>query len=537
MGLDSIVMDEFHGETRTDPFTLLGKAVSVRPEDQATVFDITTKMGGCSNLYYSLVFWLPKLDYRIAKVDETMEVAPTHIDAYNLTIAQKQKLEGAIKTGLASAAQAIADYELLAHDQRRYQEVWDYFKKGRKDDHVLRSLFVDRIDAYTGEGFSMVTMTKRWPTIITDFIRLSKLNSEKITKDKKGNSMEKEMSIDEIKNELDVTQAEATVLKTKNELYNEWKKLFLPTVKNRLARIENMVNSREKSAEEYKNWLKPYIARYKLMREATEANPSAWVNDYVMTPGFSQAVAFSTVRLWAWRPMIIDEKDKPAYETFSKKSEWMIDPYDDLVKEWAPKIEKHYEFTKGYIDENIEKIKEGALGTYESPSFQRVYQYEFSRPQMDPRFLYYQMYDITFMRSIIKTAPPEGSELENVMIMPLENWIISQNVMLLHIIELWARKKHFDRYVEQIVGSKNLEDQIRERLDEEYEGKEGKKEKKEPNKFAKTLSKSVKNFGSLFVKPGPYESNFFERITKLYLVKSGQEYGVVINFIKDNIGA
>ncbi|MBU0898884.1 MAG: hypothetical protein KKB03_03080 [Nanoarchaeota archaeon] len=521
MSFEKTVMDnEIHDKYRIDPLTLLGRAMTIRPENQATVFDITTKMGGVSNLYYSLVFWLGKQDYVLKKVDEYMEVTPTHIDAYNLTIAQKQKLEGAIKLGLSSAAQAVADFELLDHDKRRYQEIWDYFKKGKKDDHVLRSLFIDRVDAYTGEGFSMVTMTKRWPTIITDFIRMGNKELE---------------NVDDIKRELDVSQAEATVLKSKNELFSEWKRLFLPTVKNRLARIENMVNAREKSVEEYKNWLKPYIARYRMMRESTEANPSVYTNDWVMTPGFSQAVAFSGIRLWFWKPFILTEKGRPTYEIYGKpkRGKWIFDPYDDLVKSITPKIEEKYGLQEGEIEDNIKKIIGEAL-----QSDSKFEQYEFGgRPTMDPKYLYYQFFDISIMRSIIKTAPPEGGELENIVFSPLENWLFSQNVMLLHIIELWARERHFTNYVEQIVGSKNLENKIRDRLDAEYEGKKEKKKNKKESKFASSLSKSVKNLTGLFVKPGPYETNFKERITKLYLVDSGANYGPIIKYIKANIGA
>ncbi|MFH1445302.1 MAG: hypothetical protein ABIF08_02360 [Nanoarchaeota archaeon] len=510
---EKTVMDELHDKTRTKPFDLLGTAMSIRPENQGITIDYTTKMGGASNLYYGLVFWLPKQDYNVVKVDEYMEVSPTHVDTYNLTIAQKQKLEGAIKTGLASAAQAVADFELLKHDHRRYREIWDYFKKGKKDDHVLRSLFIDRVDAYTGEGFSLVTMTKRWPTIITDFIRLG------------GKELE---TVDEIRKEIDVSQAEATVLKTKNELYLEWKELFFPTVKERLARIENMVKSREKSVEEYKNWLKPYVARYRMMREATEARPEVFSQDYLMTPGFSQAVAFTGVRLWVWKPFELKETGKP--EFVPKKGKWLIDPYDDFVRYWKKKIAEKYKVP--ITDKDVEDIKNNAI----TEGLHDKKQYEMSQTRMDPRYLYYQMFDMKIARTIIKTPPPEGGELENIMFWPLETWVISQNVLLCHLIELHARNEHFKRYVEELVGSKNLEDEIRERLESEYEGKEKikKTEKKKPFSGA---GSGMKKFGGLFVKKGPYESNFAERITKVYLVNSGSAFGEMLGHIKSLMGA
>ncbi|MCK4496773.1 MAG: hypothetical protein KAU24_01155, partial [Candidatus Aenigmarchaeota archaeon] len=228
---------------------ILGEALMGTPENQDIVMDFTTSMGQCSSVYYSFIFQLPKWDYSVRKIEEWMDVSPVHADAYNLMVVQRQKLESAIKTGLTSATEAVTHYELLAHDARRYREILDYFVKGEKDEHVLRSLFVDRVDAFTGEGYSLITMAKRWPTIITDFIRM-KTEWDDINK---------------IRKELDVSQAEATVLRTKNELYIEWKKIFLPVLKDRYARIKTMVDARKRSIDEYKKWLKPYITKHKMM--------------------------------------------------------------------------------------------------------------------------------------------------------------------------------------------------------------------------------------------------------------------------------
>ncbi|UCD07199.1 MAG: hypothetical protein JSW41_05235, partial [Candidatus Aenigmatarchaeota archaeon] len=266
-------------DNRDKPFT--GEVVFGAPGEMEIILDFTGLRGSGSNIYHAFIYQAPKWRCTVKKVDESLYVSPVWAEYYNLTIAQKQKLEGAIKTGLASATQAVADYELLKHDSRRYREVIDYFVKADKtsDEHVLRSLFVDRVDAYTGEGFSMVTMARRWPTIITDFIRMkTEWTDPKVIDEKK--------QVEHIRKELDVSAAEATVLKTKNSLYREWVELFLPQVKERYARIENLVRAREKSVDEYRKWLKPYIAKFRVMKEAEEGRPGAWVSDAYVTPGF-----------------------------------------------------------------------------------------------------------------------------------------------------------------------------------------------------------------------------------------------------------
>jgi hypothetical protein len=345
---------------------ILGEALVGVPENQDIVMDFTTSMGQCSNVYYSFVFQLPKWDYNNRKVEEWMDISPVHADAYNLMAAQRQKLESAIKTGLTSATEAVTHYELLAHDARRYREILDYFREGEKDEHVLRSLFVDRVDAFTGEGYSLITMTKRWPTIITDFIRMrTGLND-----------------IKKIRDELDVSQAEATVLRTKNELYIEWRKLFKPVIMERYARIKTMVDARKKSIDEYKKWLKPYITRHKMMQEMPEIKPSAFVTNSVMVPGFGQAVMFSGVRLWVWRPFNPEEPGRPEFVAEEKgHGVWEIDPYDDFVKKWIPYIEHKYEVK--IDDKTVRKLlKQWSSSTTEKP-----------RPEIDPKRPYYILFD------------------------------------------------------------------------------------------------------------------------------------------------
>ena len=493
---------------------ILGEALMGTPENQDIVMDFTTSMGQCSSVYYSFIFQLPKWDYSVRKIEEWMDVSPVHADAYNLMVVQRQKLESAIKTGLTSATEAVTHYELLAHDARRYREILDYFVKGEKDEHVLRSLFVDRVDAFTGEGYSLITMAKRWPTIITDFIRM-KTEWDDINK---------------IRKELDVSQAEATVLRTKNELYIEWKKIFLPVLKDRYARIKTMVDARKRSIDEYKKWLKPYITKHKMMQEMPELRPSAFVTNAVMVPGFGQAVMFSGVRLWIWRPFNQEEPGKTEFVAEFKEGVPIdIDPYDDFVKKWIPYIEHKYEVK---IDDKTVRrlLKEWTTSKTEKP-----------RPEIDPERPYYILFDLVVNRSVIKTPPPAGGELENMMLTPLRTTLISLNILLLHMLEVWAIEKKFDREVNELIGAPELEEELRKEVEEEFELKK-KKKKKEETFFYRLREKGsrtkriFKSLSRYFIRPGPYESNFKERVTKIYMVGSGKIYQQMVDFWKEKIG-
>ncbi len=528
------VVKLLQSEAFSSPIGLLGEVFMISPENQGMVMDFTTKVGGCSNAYYSFVFQMPKWNYRMEKVNEAMAVSPTHMDAYNLFAGQKQKLEGQIKQGLASAMQAITDYELLRHDERRYREIIDYFKKGATDDHVLRSLFVDRVDAYTGEGYSMITMAKRWPTIINDFIRMGRIEA-----DEKKKGVENPLaSTEDMEKKLDVPLAEATVLYTKNELYKEWKELFRPVVQERYARIKAAADSRKESIRQYREWLKPYVARHKTMKEIDQAvAPSL----RLYAPGFGTSTLLTSVRLWAWRSFPLEEKRKP--ESLKVKGEnlgFPINPFDEWSKRWIARINIKYQ-TK-FKDEDIVKMIEKFTQTSMGPGYKEN---EVPGPWMSTDDVYYVLFDVYIERSIIKTPPPEGTEMEDIMLNPVRIWLLSQNALLVHLVELEAIKEQFNREINEMIGAQEMEDDILNKVRKEMD-EAGKEPEKEGVSFTRSMRNAVnrfersydwlvdktKPFRRYFFRPGPYENVFNERITKLYLVASGKNYQQVTDFWK-----
>jgi hypothetical protein len=492
----------------------VGEVLHGTPGEMAMILDYTCLRGGGSNIYHSFIYKAPKWRYTVKKADESLFVSPVWAEFYNITVAQKQKLEQAIKTGLTSAAQSVADYELLSHDTRRYKEIIDYFVDAEKtkDEHVIRSLFVDRVDAYTGEGYSMVTMARRWPTIITDFIRMKS----------------EWMDVDTIRKELDVAAAEATVLKTKNMLYNEWKELFLPVVKERFARIENLARARKKSVEEYRKWLKPYIAKFRSMKEMDEKDPKSWVSNAYVTPGFGQSEAVVNTRLWLWKSISIVEAGKPPAVKTKRGGKWEIDPYDNWVKSWLKVIEYKYELR--IEDKDVKAVLEKALSKEGM---------QFEVQPMYPEDLYYILFDMNWIISLLRTPPPEGVESDNLMIYPVTTWILSQNAVLLYMIELMAKEHAMEHYINEIIGAKSIEEQILKEVEARF------KEKKEPGawpRFSGRMSgvkrwfkPKVLAFVHLFIRPGPYEAVFYERVSKMYFRASGKDYQQVTNYLKEKM--
>ena len=505
--------------------------------NMCTELNLTAAPGIASALYYSLVFQLPKWGYSLAKVEEWIEVSPTHTEYYQRTMAQKRELEGIIKQSMASTAALVSDYELAKHDLRKYQEILGYFEK--KDEHTLRAMFIDQVDIHTDvQGQAPVALRSiapRWPTIVADFMKLS----------------DGDIDPDGISKKLTVSKAEGVVLATKNRLYVEWKKMFGQAAKERYGTIKGMVEARKNSVEEYREWLKPYITKFKLMKTGheTASGRSASLSSFADVTG--QKTFSNNIRIWAWKAFTAEEFHKPGME---KVGEFIIDPYDDYVKEnfifnnktglakiypWLLNKVPPKEFVAGKIeceaDLMVSKIKKG---------------WEAGNNGLDPNQLYYIFFDIDVFR--VGSSLAIG-ELEDITF-TIKTYMMSQNIMLVKMLEMKCREMELEHYIDEMLGVRSEERNISDLVKEEFPGLFGEKPKKLTplQELAKDWGKTVKEFAGMFAplgkismsqekkgfffKSGPYERELKERLSKQYFTPAGEKYGTVVGFIKGKMG-
>ncbi len=491
--------------------------------DQIVTLNPVTLEGQAEIIYNIFIYRVAKWHYNVEKADEYIKLTPTAPPAFAPLLSQKERLEGYIKSGLASAAQAVADYELLKHDERKYREILDYFNMGKKDEHVLRALYVDRVDAYTGEGYSMVTMAKRWPTIISDFIKM-----------RSG-----WMDVDTIRKKLKVSKAEAVVLKTKNELFVEWKRLFFPDVRDRYVRIKNLLESRRRSIHEYREWLKPHLNRLKRIREQAEiadaASDLTEITKLMFTPqGEVEA------KLWFWKPIKPEEVGKPVMV-----SGWGEIPlFDDWVKEKIILLEAKYgvELSENEIKNCVKGHKLGGKLYGKRREILAVH----PGPYIDERFIYYFFIDLDYVCQYKKgsTGP---------MVIEDQYWhfhpfLVSKNFLLLSLLELEYKKKKLREEIERLIGVTTEEEKIGEEVRRKWP-REGEKERKERSRerWKESLSKTkaswirrrrkLKNvlnpLFKFFIRAGPYEINVAERISKTYGLYFGGQVAELRDLIKE----
>jgi len=531
----------------------LGYYVCAGPVDPVTVekasnqqieINYTGAPGTASSLYYALTFQLLKWQYNVLKIDEWIEVSPTHREYYERTMASKSALEGNIKEGLRSAAQAVADYELVKHDLRKYREIMDYFatveaakKEKDKDkrkakllsaEHVLKSMFVDQVDLHTGQ-MSLVEMARsRWPTVIADFYALT----------------EEDETTDGIMKRLKISQVEAVVLKTKNTLFREWMKLFGKTVRERYETLQGLSMAREKSIKEYQEWIKPYISRYKALKVGHEREGIRKSSLTAFADLTGQATFANVINVWAYKPYRSVEYQKMPHV---KEKKFTIDPYDD----WSKLLIKDPK--RGLASIYPWLLNKGARNPTVADDIVEDLKSVWSKGHMfglDPNELYYIFFTIEITRLGLRL---QVGELEDITFM-MKCWVLSHNIMLVKLVEKECRDREVERYIEEMLGIKKDDKPASELVKTEFSDLFGPKaEKKAPGelqnigrelrnavaeitKASGEVGKAIGKQSGKFVKPGPYETDFNERITKQYLIPSGRMLGNLTNLLLNKMG-
>jgi len=122
--------------------------------------------------------------------------------------------------------------------------------------------------------------------------------------------------------------------------------------------------------------------------------------------------------------------------------------------------------------------------------------------------------------------------------------------MLVKILELKCRDLELEKYIDEMLGIKFEDRDIAELVKEEFPGLFNKpKELTGLQNYVKGLRETVSSYTNffkkiklpkskslMFVKPGPYERDFKERITKHYLKYAALHLAGVSNFLKEKMG-
>lgn len=537
------------------PGFLPGKAISLQPENNKISIEITTKLGEAQSILMGLLFTLSKDGFKIEKVVDEMEVSPSHAQYYALVIKQKQELENQIKAEMASFSNALAELELLEHDLRKYKEFMNYFeeieegkKEGNKEKvlkatQTLKSIFIDQVDVHTGEGIALKLITPRWPTIIVDFMSLDETDVEP----------------SQIAKKLNITQAEAVVLATKNKLFLEWLKMFRETVENRYNRLKSLVEAKRKSIEEIKRNLRPLLFRYRSIKEIGESIEGrkkllelSWLKPNAL------AVSLEITKFWAWRDFefYYGEAYKPSEELSEGKvtliksqlpkefKEWFIneygieeakktlisnsptniEPLDFIAFSLIFKLQKYYKdnfnFNLNFTPKEILDIREEFFNDWKTYNYCK----------------YFRIVECDAFRIIIRM--PNGIEYDDITF-DLRAKLETCNITILRYFELKVREKLMESYIEELLGESKEGKKIEEIVKEEYPTLK-KFEKKEKKKFEFKVPQNFLTFFEskipIFKPLGPYEVNFQDRLPEMLKQVATTTFVPYMLYIKKAVG-
>ncbi len=513
----------------------LGYADLIQALDQNILYNPTAQAGFWTNVYYGLMAQLGNWEFNVKKVDESVEVSPMYKGFYEMVMNEKQNIEIKVKKVIDDIISHTSELELLEHDIRRYKEFYDYFdfaaeeSKRKPDEHSLKAVFIDMVDYHSGEGtpgrlsMSFMQQNNIFPTIIQDFYQM---NSEADLE-----------SSDRLKN---LSKVEKDMLKTKARAYAEWKKLFGREVKSRYERLKQLSDSKKAMIEKSKEWIKPYIARHKLLKEGMSEESGRGDR---MTSEWQlnvQPTSSTTITVWAW-------KEFPMQEFFKTPGELMV---KEMKKE-ASFIEKDpktriYSLKDKWTMENL--ILNPELGLKNKYPFinekwvqKKVHEVMFNDDWFRARkrilsrvYYYYAFLEIKF--EIWTTRTATGQEVEDTNIYIRSYWM-SRNVLLTKLLELKAKQESFEMEIEDMLGIESK------RIPEEKEKPE---EKKNPlSQMFSMIGKGLEFFGIKNFRfsrmlagygPPPYESSFKYRISKFYLVALGRFYfGPVSRYVRNAI--
>jgi len=518
-----------------------GEGINANPPDQNENLNYTTQLGGCSGVYYGLMFQLGKWGFEKFKISEEIFVSPINKGYYELVLGERERLAQQIKSGLASIAQAYADLELILHDLRKYHEYVKLFNeireaeekmKREKDEkkidelnnkkmkalQTLRSIFIDQVDIHTdlpNTPIALRSIASRWPTIISDFMKL-----------------DRETSPEEIK--LDVSYAEKVVLATKNKLFLSWVEMFEKTVVERYERLKELAVARENSVREYKEMLKPTIARYKMINDSlSSAEGRVGMYTSFLRPE-AQAFSVDSMTIWAWKPFAPGEKWKITREYFDKISlrdaGFSNEEIEELkrsgvIKEKSmlvdalpmePSIDRIVRLIMKRINEeyktlgveltivDVFKARERLVEQFKSHSGSAT------SPVVWPFSPYFVFAEIPLVRAVV--VLPNGIQLEDLSVSNLKTYVKTQNIIIGHIMELIAKEKALENYIDSLLGEfgfdkegkmRSVKDMLKKEFVfiygeskdvEEYLSFQEKKENKRSEKKAKLLQKILRLF-------------------------------------------
>ncbi len=231
-------------------------------------------------VYFGMIDFMKKKGYFVKKVTDWLEISPRSA-FYQDMMTKKSNIEQSLGRILPAVSDVRRDMELIKHDLRKLENVMSHFET--KDVSILKSDFVDLVDAHSPISMISLANSGRFPTIIVDFYKCR--------------------SASDVEN-LKISQGEKQIIRNKWQLFTEWKIRYGKDITGKVAMLREQLRSREASLKNYKETLKPYVKA--LHRVKVSESSYSGMDDPSLIEGYQTSVA--GVDLIMWKGISLDKQ-------------------------------------------------------------------------------------------------------------------------------------------------------------------------------------------------------------------------------------
>ncbi len=259
--------------------------------------------GGSQGTAYGTILSAPDkyeddLGYLSKRVTESIFVSPQS-QLHDEFIQRKQQAEQRVNQTLANFSDILETKHMLEHDIRKLRSRAEAFNS--RDETVLKGDFVQLVDGAGAGGQGGDEQALRflrdnniYPTIVSDFMELESVDDLKKAEDRED---------DEDGALSNLPRNEKAILRKKYVMYEKWKDLYGSEVNRRLNELKSQLQNIERSIENTKNWLEPYVRDVVMINELGD-NQSHMTN-YFEWKGY--AAMIRQLEFICYKPMVKDE--------------------------------------------------------------------------------------------------------------------------------------------------------------------------------------------------------------------------------------
>ncbi len=243
--------------------------------------------------------WDEDLDYTVKKTEEKIFVSPQS-QLHGEYMQRKNQSEQNVRETMRNISNLTQQKHMLEHDIRKLRTRAENMRSG--DENIIKGDFIELVDgagAAGGQGGDEASLkfyrdNNIYPSIVADF---QEMRGHDDLKDPEKSKYDRPR-LNEVPNN------EKAILKKKWAMYEKWKDLYGSEIQRKLKDLKQQLRSIERSINETKDWLAPYVRDMLMINEGGLEDLKGEMNTYFTFKG--TATQFRRLEFIAYKGMVND---------------------------------------------------------------------------------------------------------------------------------------------------------------------------------------------------------------------------------------